>query len=214
MAQRTVVTLVDDLDGGVAEESGSFGLDHVDYEVDLSGEHAEALRGVLAPYVAAARRTGGRRPARATPAARPTPSTSSSGPGRSRSANAEIRAWAAEHGVTLSERGRLPGRVVEAYEAGDPAMLPDVDGAAPATAGGPAAGATPGPTPEATPDPTPEATPDPSSEDGERRGRDGLTGPERETIRGWASEQGIDVKPRGQLKKDLISNYRAWEARR
>ena len=204
MAQRTVVTLVDDLDGGVAEETVSFGLDHVDYEIDLSGEHAEVLRDALAPYVAAARRTGGRRPARATPAARPTSSTPSSGAGRSRSANAEIRAWAAGHGVTLAERGRLPGRVVEAYESGDPSMLPSVDGAAPA----------PGGTAAPAAEPTPEPAPDPSSEDGERRGRDGLTGPERETIRGWAAEQGIDVKPRGQLKKDLISNYRAWEARR
>jgi Lsr2 protein len=204
MAQRTVVTLVDDLDGGVAAESVSFGLDHVDYEIDLSGEHAEALRGVLAPYLAAARRTGGRRPARATPAARPTASGTPSGAGRSRSANAEIRAWAAEHGVTLAERGRLPGRVIEAYEAGDPTMLP---GDADATGSSPSI-------PAPTPDPTPEPAPDPSSEDGERRGRDGLTGAERETIRGWAAEQGIDVKPRGQLKKDLISNYRAWEARR
>ena len=205
MAQRTVVTLVDDLDGGVAAESVSFGLDHVDYEIDLSGEHAEALREVLAPYVAAARRTGGRRLARTATAVR---STSSSGPsagaGRSRSANAEIRAWAAEHGVTLAERGRLPGRVVEAYEARDPTMLPSADSAASPAAGEPAS----------PPETTPDAAPSPSSEDGERRGRDGLTGAERETIRGWAAEQGIDVKPRGQLKKDLISNYRAWEARR
>jgi hypothetical protein len=204
MAQRTVVTLVDDLDGGVAAESVSFGIDHVDYEIDLSGEHAEALRGVLAPYVAAARRTGGRRPARSAPAARPASSGAAAGAGRSRSANAEIRAWAAEHGVTLAERGRLPGRVIEAYEAGDPTLLPR-DGA-------PTGGAES--SPEPTPEVTAEPTPDPSSQDGERRGRDGLTGAERETIRGWAAEQGIDVKPRGQLKKDLISNYRAWEARR
>ena len=211
MAQRTVVTLVDDLDGGVAAESVSFGLDHVDYEIDLSGEHAEALREVLAPFVAAARRTGGRRPARTATAARSTASSGpSAGAGRSRSANAEIRAWAAEHGVTLAERGRLPGRVVEAYEAGDPTMLPSADGVASPAADEPASPPEPTPAPE----PTPDVAPAPSSEDGERRGRDGLTGPERETIRGWAAEQGIDVKPRGQLKKDLISNYRAWEARR
>jgi hypothetical protein len=212
MAQRTVVTLVDDLDGGVAAESVPFGLDHVDYEIDLSGEHAEALRGALAPYVAAARRTGGRRPARATPADRPTSAGPSAGVGRSRTANAEIRAWAAEHGVTLAERGRLPGRVVEAYEAGDPSMLPGADGLADAATDGQAPSTVTAPEP--TTEPTPEPTPDPSSEDGERRGRDGLTGSERETIRGWATEQGIDVKPRGQLKKDLIGNYRAWEARR
>ena len=207
MAQRTVVTLVDDLDGGVAAETVSFGIDHVDYEIDLSGEHAEALRGVLAPYVAAAPRTGGRRPARSAPASRPASSSGGAGTGRTRSANAEIRAWAAEHGVTLAERGRLPGRVVEAYEAGDPAMLPSSDGVASSPAG-----SSPASEPESGS--TPGSAPDTASEDGERRGRDGLTGPERETIRGWATEQGIDVKPRGQLKKDLISNYRAWEARR
>ena len=208
MATRTMVSLVDDLDGGVAAESVSFGLDHVDYEIDLSGEHAEALRGALAPYVAAARRTGGRRPAR-TASARPASGSSApAAAGRSRTANAEIRAWAAEHGVTLAERGRLPGRVIEAYEAGDPTLLPgeQADGIAPAPDGAPS--------PESTPEPTTGSTPDAASQDGERRGRDGLTGPERETIRSWATEQGIDVKPRGQLKKDLIGNYRAWESRR
>ncbi len=88
-------------------------------------------------------------------------------------------------------------------------MLPSADGVAPASAA-----AEPSPAAEPAPDPSPEPTPDAASEDGERRGRDGLTGPERETIRGWATEQGIDVKPRGQLKKDLIGNYRAWESRR
>jgi Lsr2 protein len=206
MATRTMVSL----DGGVAAESVSFGLDRVDYEIDLSAEHAEALRGALAPYVAAARRTGGRRPTR-TASGRPASGSSGTpaAPGRSRTANAEIRAWAAEHGVTLAERGRLPGRVIEAYEAGDPTMLPGerTDGVAPA-----ADGVTP--SPEPTPEPTTGPAPDAASEDGERRGRDGLTGPERETIRSWAAEQGIDVKPRGQLKKDLIGNYRAWESRR
>ncbi len=207
MATRTVVTLVDDLDGGIAEQSVSFGLDHVDYEIDLSDENAEALRGTLAPYVSAARRTGGRRAARSAPAAPSAAAGPAAGSARSRSANAEIRAWAAEHGVTLAERGRLPARVIEAFEAGDPSKLPASDGAASeAPAGAPA--------PEQTPEPTPAPTSDAAPGDGERRGRDGLTGPERETIRSWAVDQGIDVKPRGMLKKDLVGNYRAWEARR
>jgi hypothetical protein len=28
-----------------------------------------------------------------------------------------------------------------------------------------------------------------------------------------AVEQGIEVKSRGQLKKDLVANYRAWRTR-
>ncbi|HEY2196074.1 MAG TPA: Lsr2 family protein [Actinomycetospora sp.] len=207
MATRTVVTLVDDVDGSEAQESISFGLDRVDYEIDLSTEHADALRGLFAPYMAAARRTGRRRSSReAQPAARPASSgTDGSGPARSRSTNAQIRAWAAEHGVTLAERGRLPGRVIEAFEAGDPTKLPASDGAAPEA---------PAPATSAPAAPAAPAASGSSSEDGQTRGRDGLTSPERETIRGWAVEQGIEVKPRGQLRKDLISNYRAWEARR
>ena len=55
MASRTVVRFVDDLDGGVAEETVRFSLDGIDYELDLSGEHASALRAALKPYLAAAR---------------------------------------------------------------------------------------------------------------------------------------------------------------
>ena len=44
MASRTTVTLVDDLDGTEAEQTVSFGLEGVDYEIDLSSAHAEALR--------------------------------------------------------------------------------------------------------------------------------------------------------------------------
>ncbi|NMO88473.1 Lsr2 family protein [Actinomycetospora sp. TBRC 11914] len=205
MATRTVVTLVDDVDGSTAEESVSFGLDGVEYEIDLSAEHAEALRGVLEPYAAAARRTGGRRGARTAP--RPASSGSDgAAPARSRSTNAQIRTWAAEHGVTLAERGRLPGRVIEAFEAGDPSRLPSSDGTASDGAG------SDGAAPE--PEPAPAASSASSADGGETRGRDGLTSSEREQIRSWAVEQGIEVKPRGQLRKDLISNYRAWESRR
>lgn len=202
MATRTLVTLVDDLDGTTADENVRFGLEGVDYEIDLTAEHAAALREVLIPYAAAARRTGGRqtaRPAAAAPrAASPSVGTA---PTRSRSTNGEIRSWAAEHGVVLAERGRIPSRVLEAFEAGDPARLPhsgNGKGTAPAA-----------PAEQAT-----TAEPATPADGEEPRGRDGLTGTEREAIRAWAVEEGIEVKPRGQLKKDLISNYRAWEKRR
>ena len=59
MAQRTTVSLIDDLDGqSEADETVEYAVDGVTYEIDLSSDHAEALREVFAPYVAAARRTG------------------------------------------------------------------------------------------------------------------------------------------------------------
>ncbi|WP_444876332.1 Lsr2 family DNA-binding protein [Actinomycetospora flava] len=47
-----------------------------------------------------------------------------------------------------------------------------------------------------------------------RLGPDGLTGEERERIRAWAVEEGIEVKTRGRLSKNLIGNYRSVHARR
>jgi hypothetical protein len=63
MAQRRVVELIDDLDGKVLDhaETVTFGLDGVDYEIDLSDKNAAKLRGALAPYVAAGRAKSGRR---------------------------------------------------------------------------------------------------------------------------------------------------------
>ncbi len=124
MAQKTTVTLVDDLDGGDAEESVEFGLDGVSYEIDLSDTHAKALREALADYVAHARRTGGRStPARragsgdGTPAARPSgAATATVDREQSREQSKAIREWARGQGLEVAERGRIPTSVTEAYQ--------------------------------------------------------------------------------------------------
>ncbi len=103
MAQRIVYRLEDDLDNSEASETIVFGLDSVSYEIDLSEGNAAKLRDLLAPYVAAGRRVGGRR--------------KTAGRRRSGSNSAtEIRAWANENGYTVSTRGRVPAEVREAYE--------------------------------------------------------------------------------------------------
>lgn len=61
MARQKVVTLVDDLDGGDAEENVEFMVDGKSYEIDLSAANGRRLRGIFAPYIAAARRPRGRR---------------------------------------------------------------------------------------------------------------------------------------------------------
>nr|WP_181784195.1 Lsr2 family protein [Pseudonocardia pini] len=108
MARVTEVTLVDDLDGGKADETVSFALDGKSFEIDLSAEHAAQLRDAIAPYVGAARRTsaGGRRQSVA-------PETAA--PAKSREENAAIREWAKANGFDVSERGRLRSDVVQAY---------------------------------------------------------------------------------------------------
>lgn len=113
MAQKVQVLLVDDLDGGEAGETLTFALDGNSYEIDLSKDHAQALREAMALYVGSARkvnaRAGGggtRGRSRGAAATR----TGSSGN------TAEIRQWAKDNGHAVSERGRIPGVVIEAYD--------------------------------------------------------------------------------------------------
>ena len=103
MAQRVQVILEDDYDGGTAEETVTFALDGAEYEIDLSVDNAAELRDALAPWVAHARKTGGRRKRGAKPVA----DTSTS----------EIRAWANANGLAVSSRGRVSSTVRQAYEA-------------------------------------------------------------------------------------------------
>lgn len=110
MAKQTTVTLIDDLDGSEADEQVEFAVDGKSYEIDLSTQNSEKLRELLAPYIAAARRTGARRSAAAgaSPAARPV---------SDRQQNQAIREWAVAQGMKISERGRIPSNVLDAYRA-------------------------------------------------------------------------------------------------
>ena len=108
MAQVTEVRLVDDLDGTEADESISFALDGVALDIDLSNDNAEKLRGIFAPYIAAARRGDGR-PTRTHPRT----ATASTAP---REATVLIREWAAANGLTVAARGRISAEVLQAYE--------------------------------------------------------------------------------------------------
>lgn len=99
--------MVDDLDGTPSDDVSTvtFGLDGVEYEIDLTSSNAENLRKEFEEFVAAARRTGGRL-RRGSPASR-----GSSEPGEA----ALVREWALESGYELSGRGRIPSHVIEAY---------------------------------------------------------------------------------------------------
>ena len=110
MATQTTVTLVDDLDGSNADEQVEFMVDGKSYAIDLSESNSKKLRDALAPFVTAARRTGGRHRSGATAVA-PARSTTD------REQNQAIREWAQQQGLKISERGRIPASVLEAYKA-------------------------------------------------------------------------------------------------
>ena len=113
MARKIVHQLVDDLDGTVLEpgegETVLFALDGKSYEIDLTAENAQALRDQFANYISVARRMSSG-----------SSGSSSSARGRRRSGQTDfgpVREWAKKNGFTVSERGRVPAAIIEAYEA-------------------------------------------------------------------------------------------------
>lgn len=115
MARQTIVQLIDDIDGKPAKETVTFSLDGVGYEIDLNAKNANKLRKIFTPYVGKARKISARRPGRS---ARRVGARST----RDRDRATQIRAWAKQHGIDVNERGRIPSRIAEAYEAGDPQL--------------------------------------------------------------------------------------------
>jgi hypothetical protein len=110
VAKETFTRLIDDLDGGEAAETVTFGLDGYAYEIDLSSKNASKLRSALATFVQNGTRVSGR-------------ASSARGSGRARSAaavgreqNQAIREWAVRKGYDVAPRGRIKQEIVEQYQ--------------------------------------------------------------------------------------------------
>ena len=105
MAQKIIVELEDDIDGGPADSTFRFGVGGTEYEIDLSKENRKTAEEQFGFYVQHARKVSGS--GRRTRAR--------SAPDRNRSN--EIREWARQHGHKVSERGRIPAAVIAEYDA-------------------------------------------------------------------------------------------------
>ncbi|MEJ7795031.1 MAG: Lsr2 family protein [Nocardioides sp.] len=104
MAQKVNIVLVDDIDGSDAVETVTFGLDGATYEVDLNDKNAAALREALAGYLGHARKVTNSRGRKTK--------TTTGGPSAR-----ELRDWARSNGYKVSDRGRVPAEVRDAFEA-------------------------------------------------------------------------------------------------
>lgn len=112
MVQKVETRLVDDLDGSEAVETVSFAFEGRQYEIDLNAENAARLRDGLAEFVGAARRAG---TAAARRGAQPAPTPTRRG-AADREHSVAVREWAKANGFEVSDRGRIPGAVLTAYE--------------------------------------------------------------------------------------------------
>lgn len=114
MATRTVVQLLDDIDGSAADETVRFGLDDRTYELDLNSTNAQELRDTLASYVSVARVTGR---AKASRNGRARATTSRPSAANRVYDSTAVRRWASSNGIDVSSRGRLPRTVLDAFTA-------------------------------------------------------------------------------------------------
>jgi hypothetical protein len=112
MAKQEIVTFVDDLDGTEAQGTVTFALENRAYEIDLSDENTDKLHEALAPFIEHARKAS-----KAAGAAQAAPTRKGARTPVDREQTAAIRTWARENGHTVNDRGRIPAKVVEAYNA-------------------------------------------------------------------------------------------------
>ncbi|MYR04872.1 Lsr2 family protein [Gordonia sp. SID5947] len=109
MAKKEIVQVIDDIDGKVLDEYETvrWSLDGKSYEFDTSAKHAAQFRDSLEKYVSVSRVTSSRGVKRAAPVSA----------ARSKEQTKAIREWANKNGYEVSDRGRIPLSVIEAFEA-------------------------------------------------------------------------------------------------
>jgi hypothetical protein len=103
MATKVLTTLQDDIDGSNAVETVRFGLDGVEWEIDLSERNANRLRNSLSDFISHGRKVGGQRRRKAT---------NSSGEFDPKA----VRKWAEANGIEVNSRGRIPAEIVDRYK--------------------------------------------------------------------------------------------------
>lgn len=105
MARKVQMILLDDIDGGEAKRTATFALDGKSYEIDLNEAHLDQLSNALAPFIEKARRTSGGTGRRQAGRGASTGTSDAS----------TVRTWAREQGFEVSDRGRVPKEIRDAY---------------------------------------------------------------------------------------------------
>ncbi len=104
MVKHVVETVLDDIDGSKNAATYTFGLNGEEWSIDLSDKNAKKLSSAMEPFIAAGKKVGGRKKARGN----------SKG---TRKDLADVRGWGQANGYSVSERGRVPAALLNAYDA-------------------------------------------------------------------------------------------------
>lgn len=102
MASHTTTVLTDDLTGETDARRRKFGINGVEYSIDLTDENYQKLLDLLAPY-------------RAAGSLQPKGRRKNESPTLDARQKAQFRAWAEREGKPLKGRGRYPTQLVEEF---------------------------------------------------------------------------------------------------
>jgi hypothetical protein len=109
MAKAVITHITDDIDGSTGAESHTVAIDGKTYQIDLAPKNWERIMKGLAPIVEYGQ---------------PVRNGSTNGAHRKSSAKAQrsydikqLREWAGKNKIAVPSRGRIPGAVVEQYQA-------------------------------------------------------------------------------------------------
>ena len=112
MAQKVITEFIDDIDGSAAERTFTFAVDGINYEIDLSAENIAEFNSAIGGFVESARKITGSR----SNTGRRTRSAGADGGRQPREQTRAVREWARQHGHHISNRGRIPASIQQAFD--------------------------------------------------------------------------------------------------
>jgi hypothetical protein len=112
MAQKIITEFIDDIDGSPAERTFAFAVDGTNYEIDLSAENIAEFKSAIGGFIESARKVRGSRSSNG----RRTHISGADGGRQSREQTRAVREWARQHGHNISNRGRIPSSIQQAFD--------------------------------------------------------------------------------------------------
>jgi hypothetical protein len=111
MAQKVITEFIDDIDGSPAERTFTFAVDGTNYEIDLSADNIAEFKSAIGGFIESARKVKGSRSSNG----RRTRNAGADGGRQSREQTRAVREWARQHGHNISNRGRIPASIHQAF---------------------------------------------------------------------------------------------------
>ena len=112
MAQKVITEFIDDIDGSAAERTFTFAVDGTNYEIDLSADNIAEFKSAIGGFIESARKIKGSK----NSDGRRARSAEAAGNRQSREQTQAVREWARQHGHHISNRGRIPAAIQQAFD--------------------------------------------------------------------------------------------------